>query len=97
MRARFQVIDLERKEPKSQQESFCAKIKTLSLLQLGNKADQIRRGIRRIERELDDVKLESFRKPLEEVLAMAKYRLGWLAEEVEARTFNPERIDETGN
>lgn len=95
--ARHRVIEVERKEPKSDQESFCAMIKRLSLVQLGNRADQIKRGIRRLEKALDDTKMESFRKPLEEALVMAKYRGGWLEEEIEARTYNPERIDEKGN
>lgn len=95
--ARGRVIDVAVKEPKSDQESFCAMIKRLSLVQLGNRADQIRRGIRRLEKALDDTKLETFRKPMEQALAMAKYRLGWVAGEIADRTFNPERIDEKGN
>lgn len=95
--ARAQVIDVERKEPKSDQESFCAMIKRLSLVQLGNRVDQIKRGIRRLEKALEDTKLDTFRKPLEEALVMAKYRAGWIAQEIQARTFNPERIDEKGN
>lgn len=95
--ARSQIIDVERKEAKSDQESFCAMIKRLSLVQLGNKVDQLKRGIRRLEKALDDTKLDSFRKPLEEALVMAKYRLGWVAGEIADRQFNPERGDETGN
>lgn len=88
--ARFQVIDVERKEPKSDQESFCAMIKRLSLVQLGNRATQIKRGIRRLEKALDDTKMESFRKPLEEALVMAKYRGGWLAGEIADRAIKKE-------
>ncbi len=95
--ARCQVIDVERKEPKSDQESFCAMIKRLSLLQLGNRADQIKRGIRRLEKALEDTHLESFRKPAEEALAMAKYRGGWVAQEIQSRANGPDLIDSTGN
>jgi hypothetical protein len=95
--ARSQVIDGAVKEPKSDQESFCAMLKRLTLVQLGGRANQLRKGIRRLERELEDTKLDTFRGPLEQALVMAKYRAGWVAGEIADRTFNPERIDETGN
>lgn len=95
--ARSRVIDVEVKESKSDQETFCAMLKRLSLVQLGNKVDQLKRGIRRLEKALNDTKLDSFRKPLEEALVMAKYRLGWVAGEVADRQFDPEPGDEQGN
>lgn len=96
-RARFQVVDVERKEPKSEQEAFCQKLKRLTLLQLGNRADQARRGIRKLSKVLEDTELDTFRKPIEQALGLLKYRAGWIAQEVQDRTFNPERIDEKGN
>lgn len=96
-KARFQVIDVGVKEPKSDQESFCAMLRRLTLLQLGNRADQLKRGIRRLEKALEDTQLESFRKPLEQALVMAKYRTGWVAGEIADRADGPELIDATGN
>lgn len=95
--ARFQVIDVGVKEPKSDQESFCAMLRQLTLLQLGNRADQLRRGLRRLERELDSTKLDTFRKPLQDALTMAKYRAGWVSQEIQSRADGLDLIDATGN
>jgi hypothetical protein len=85
MRARFQVIEVERKEPKLEQEVFCGKLKRLTMRQLGNRADQAHRGIRRLTALLEKTQLESFRKPVEQALTIVKYRQGWIKQEIDAR------------
>lgn len=96
-KARDQVIEVERKDPKTEQEVFCARLKKLTLSQLGNITLQISRGLRRIGNALKKTTLESLRKPLEQAETILKYRAGWVAQEIQSRTFNPERIDATGN
>ena len=73
-RARDRVVDVERQDPKNEQEVFCSKIKRLSLLQLGNHLDQAKRGVRRLTKALDASTLDNIRKTLQEALTVLQYR-----------------------
>lgn len=84
-RARASVIEVERKEPKNEQEVFCGKLKRLTLAQLGNRADQASRGLRKLKGQLEKTQLDTFRKPLEQAISLITYRQGWILQEIESR------------
>jgi hypothetical protein len=90
-------VDVERREPKTEQEVFCSKIKRLTLLQLGNRLDQAKRGIRKLTKALDNTTLPTLQKPLQEALTVLNYRAGWIAGEIADRADGPDLIDATSN
>lgn len=97
-RARYMVVDLPRQEPKDPQIAFCARIKRLTMRQLGRRLTQARHKIAPLERLLENTHLDSFRKPIEKALEMLRYQIGWLEQEAESRVYlTKETINTTGN
>lgn len=99
MRARDRVIDITKPEQQNEQEHYCRMLKNLTMRQLGRRLVQAQRALRKTQALLDNTKLESFRKPLENYVARLQYRLGWIRQEAEKRQEGILRasIDDTGN
>lgn len=98
MRALGQIIEVPRKEPAEPQQTFCAKLRRLTMRQLDRQMTKNRRKLKQAERLLDGLKLESFRRLLTEQIAWLKYQAGWIMQAAESRVYlREETIDSTGN